>query len=208
MPIPDTTAVETTAGAARPVPLWPKSAVRIGFGLVWAIDAFFKWRPGFINGFKGMVQMAGQGQPGWLHWFFSATNSIFTSDPHAWAYGIAALETLIAVALIAGFARKTTYLVTIVSGLGIWAVAEGFGGPYTASSTDIGAACIYALVALALLVLSLQAGPSRYSADYYLEQRIPWWHTVAEFGARNHPAPNAQPTKPPARPVTPATAAH
>lgn len=141
---------------------------------------------------QGLVQSAGQGQPSWLHWFYSATNSIFTSDPHAWAYGIATLESLIALALITGFARKTTYIVTICTGLGIWAVAEGFGGPYNSTSTDVGTACIYALVALALLVLSLQAGPSRYSLDYYLEQRIPWWHKVAEVGARNHPASGEQ----------------
>lgn len=47
--------------------------------------------------------------------------------------------------------RKVTYLVTIATGLGIWAVAEGFGGPYTTGSIDIGTACIYALVAAALL---------------------------------------------------------
>lgn len=185
-------------GHAAPVPQWPKSAVRIGFGVIWAIDAAFKWRPGFINGFSGMVKGAGQGQPSWLHWFFNLTNNVFTGSPHAWAYGIAVLETLIALALILGFARKTTYIVTIITGLGIWAVAEGFGGPYTATSTDIGAACMYALVALALLMLSLTAGPSRYSVDYYLEQRIPWWHKVAEFGAHNHPAPAAsdQPRQP------------
>ncbi len=32
----------------------------------------------------------------------------------------------------------------------IWSTAEGFGGPYTAGSTDIGAAIIYVLVFLAL----------------------------------------------------------
>lgn len=195
-------------GEAAPLPVWPKSAVRIGFGVIWGIDAFFKWRPGFSNGFSGMVKAAGQGQPSWLHWFFSATSSVFTSNPHAWAYGIATLETLIAVALIAGFARKTTYIVTVATGLGIWAVAEGFGGPYTATSTDIGTAVIYALVALALLAISLQCGTSRYSVDYYLEQRIPWWHKVAEIGAHNHPAPRDQRRKPLSTPAPKVATTH
>ncbi|MGA2470090.1 MAG: hypothetical protein ABSG64_05315 [Solirubrobacteraceae bacterium] len=156
--------------------------------MIWAIDAQFKWRAGFRDEFKGIIQSAGQGQPSWLHWFFTFTNNVFASSPHAWAYVIASLETLIALALILGFARKITYIVTICMGLGIWAVAEGFGGPYTTGATDVGTACIYALVALALLVLSLEAGTSRYSVDRYLERRISWWHKVAELGARNHPA--------------------
>jgi nitrite reductase (NO-forming) len=92
------------------------------------------------------------------------------------------------VALILGFARKVTYIVSALTALGIWAIAEGFGGPYTSTSTDIGAAVIYAFTSAALLVVSLQCGPSRYSVDYLIEKRVSWWHWVAEFGAHNHPA--------------------
>jgi thiosulfate dehydrogenase [quinone] large subunit len=34
----------------------------------------------------------------------------------------------------------------------IWSTAEGFGGPYAAGSTDIGAAIIYVLVFVALFL--------------------------------------------------------
>jgi nitrite reductase (NO-forming) len=167
--------------------------VRIAFGVVWAIDAMFKYRPGFHKEFLAMVDGAGQGQPGWLHWWFRFWSNTVTPHPHIWAYSIAGIETLIAVALILGFARKITYIVAMFTGLGIWAVAEGFGGPYTATSTDIGAAVMYVFVAAALLVLSLQCGRSRYSVDYHIEKRIPWWHWVAEFGWHNHPAPSERP---------------
>jgi uncharacterized membrane protein YphA (DoxX/SURF4 family) len=182
---------QPTPGGAAQAPQWPKSAVRIGFGVIWGIDAALKWKPGFVNGLQGMVSEAGAGQPSWLHGWFHFWDSAIRPHPHAWAYGIAALETLIALALILGFARKLTYLVTIVTGVGIWAVAEGFGGPYTATSTDIGTACIYAVVALALLVLSLECGPSRLSVDHLIEKRVSWWHWIAEVGAHNHPAPVA-----------------
>jgi nitrite reductase (NO-forming) len=191
------------------VPDWPKSAVRIAFGVVWAIDAAFKYRPGFHKEFLDMVNKAGEGQPHWLHWWFKFWSETVTPHPHVWAYSLAAVETLIALALIFGFARKLTYIVTIFTALMIWAVAEGFGGPYTASSTDIGAAVMYAFVAAALLVLSLQCGPSRYSVDHYIEKRVSWWHWVAETGAHNHPAPSerapAPATPPPARPAAKAT---
>lgn len=59
--------------------------------------------------------------------------------------------------------------------------AEGFGGPYTSGASDIGTAIIYAVVFTALLALSYYAGPSRYSADYYIEKNLSWWWKVAEM---------------------------
>lgn len=44
-----------------------------------------------------------------------------------------------------------------------------------------------AVVAFGLLVLS-QYPSSRLSVDYFLEQRVTWWHRVAELGRHNHPA--------------------
>jgi uncharacterized membrane protein YphA (DoxX/SURF4 family) len=173
-----------------------KDAFRIAFGMIWLLDGFFKWRPGFHKDFVVMVNRAGQGQPGWLHWFFRFTHDVITPHPHVWAYGIASLETLIGPALILGFARKTTYIVTFLTSLGIWAVAEGFGGPYNSGSTDIGAAVMYAVVALGLLALNYEAGPARFSVDYLIEQRIPWWHRVAEVEGRRCKAPPAQAQRP------------
>jgi nitrite reductase (NO-forming) len=63
----------------------------------------------------------------------------------------------------------------------IWAVAEGFGGPYTSGASDIGTAIIYAVVFVGLLALMAYTGPARYSVDYYLEQKISWWWKVAEI---------------------------
>jgi nitrite reductase (NO-forming) len=189
-------------GEKARVPTWPKSAVRIAFGVVWAIDAAFKWRPGFHKEFLTMINKAGEGQPNWLHWWFKFWSETITPHPHVWAYGIASIETLIAAALILGFARKVTYIVTIITSLAIWSIAEGFGGPYTATSTDVGAAIMYAFVGASLLVLSLQCGPSRYSVDYYIEKRVSWWHWVAEFGAHNHPVPIDKPSTPIEKPST------
>jgi uncharacterized membrane protein YphA (DoxX/SURF4 family) len=177
-----------------------KDVFRIVFGVIWLIDGFFKWRPGFHKDFVDMVNSASQGQPTWLHWFFRFTHDVITPHPHVWAYGVATLETLIGLALIFGFARKITYIVAFLTGLGIWAVAEGFGGPYNSGSTDIGAAVMYSVVALGLLALNYEAGPSRLSVDYLIEQRTPWWHRVAEVqGRRRERAPSAHPEAPAAR---------
>jgi len=125
--------------------------------------------------------MAAQGQPGWLHPWFSFWMKL--QDPRAafFVYLAAVIETLIAVALITGFARKFTYISGAVFSLLVWAIAEGFGGPYGSGSTDIGTSIIYALFFVGLLVLAYYAGTDRYSADYYLEQKVSWWWRVAEL---------------------------
>jgi uncharacterized membrane protein YphA (DoxX/SURF4 family) len=148
----------------------------------WLVDATLKWLPGFRSGYLGMISSAGQGQPGWLHWWFSFWTNLQRPEVAFFAYSVAALETLIAVAVIAGFARKITYISAAALSVLIWAVAEGFGGPYTSGSADIGTAVIYAVVFMGLLALMAYSGPARYSADYYLEKKISWWWRIAEIG--------------------------
>jgi uncharacterized membrane protein YphA (DoxX/SURF4 family) len=162
------------------MPAWPKDALRISFGVVWAIDAALKWAPGFRSGYMDAISGAGAGQPGWLHPWFNFWTNLQSPPRSFWAYLVAVLETLIAVALILGFARKTTYISAIAFSLLIWATAEGFGGPYTSGAADIGTAIIYALVFAGLLGLSAYAGPARYSVDHWIEQRVSWWWWVAE----------------------------
>lgn len=59
-----------------------------------------------------------------------------------------------ALALILGVFSNLTYVVGILLSIVIWTTAEGFGGPYVAGSTDIGAAIIYALVFVGLFLSS------------------------------------------------------
>ena len=92
------------------------------------------------------------------------------------------IETLVGVALVLGFARKLTYISGALFAFIVWAVAEGFGGPYISGSTDIGAAVIYVVVFLSLLAISAQEGTSRYSLDALIERRLSWWHWIAEVG--------------------------
>ena len=54
-------------------------------------------------------------------------------------------QTLLAIALLLGFARKTTYALGALFSLLIWATAEGFGGPYTVGAANMGTALTYVL---------------------------------------------------------------
>ena len=192
----------TGSAASRLFSYWPKTALRVGFGVIWLIDAILKWLPGFRADYMDTIMGQADGQPGWLKPWFRFWIDWQHPHPYVFAYLVAALETLIAVALIAGFARKITYTAAIVFSLLIWATAEGFGGPYTSGSADVGTAVIYALVFAALLSFAYYQGTSRLSVDYYLEQRISWWHWVAEVGYRNHhPAQTTATNTAPVRPA-------
>ncbi len=168
---------------------WQKSAARIVFGVVWVIDAAFKWTPSFRKEYLDMVSSAAQGQPTWLLPWFHFWTWLIGPRIGFFAYATAVTETVIALCLILGFARKLTYWLTIAFSLLIWSTAEGFGGPYTAGATDVGTGIIYALAAVFLLALNATAGTSRFSVDARLERRIPWWPVVAEVGGRARSRP-------------------
>lgn len=188
------------SSALPPRTYLPKIGLRVGFGLIWLVDAVLKWLPGFRGDYMDTIMGEANGQPGWTKpWFDFWTN---LEHPYTtfFAYLVAVIETIIAVALIIGFARKITYIGAIVLSMLIWGTAEGFGGPYTSGSSDIGTAIIYVLVFVALLSFSYDEGPSRYAVDTWLERRISWWHWVAEVGAHNHHPDGATHTVSGARP--------
>ena len=121
------------------------------------------------------------GQPRWLKPWFDFWIKLQHPHPYVWAYLVAVIETLIAVALLVGLARTFTFISAAVFSLLIWGTAEGFGGPYTRGASDVGTALIYALVFGALLAFTIQNGQDRYSLDAVIEHRWPWWRRVAEW---------------------------
>ena len=165
------------------------AVVRIAFGLVWLVDASLKWTPHFINGYLGHLAEGSDGRPGWLQPWFRLWRNVQAPAPRAFAYFVAVTETLIALALVSGIARKLTYLSATFFSLMIWSTAEGFGGPYTGrgADVDVGAGLIYALVFVSLLHLTAD-GPDRYSLDSIIERHLPWWHRLAELDSGRKPA--------------------
>jgi uncharacterized membrane protein YphA (DoxX/SURF4 family) len=126
--------------------------LRIAFGFVWAIDAWFKWQPSFLNGLSDMLSSMAQGQPAWAKAWIELWIHIVNINPHLFAILVAIIETYIAISLIFGFFTRITLIGSIVFSLLLWSIGEGFGGPYTAGSTDIGCAIMYAFVAVALWI--------------------------------------------------------
>jgi nitrite reductase (NO-forming) len=128
--------------------------LRIVFGIVWGIDAWFKWQPDFVNNFTTYLTGAQDGQPWPIHHWIGFWVNTVGVDPTFFAYATALGETAIAIALIAGVFSNLTTVVGVLLSVVIWSTAEGFGGPYHPGSTDIGAAIIYPLVFAGLFLSS------------------------------------------------------
>ena len=126
--------------------------LRIAFGLVWAIDAYFKWQPAFLNGFADQVTITLSGQPRWIMDWIQLWGNTVTPHAYVWGIIVALSETAIAIGLIFGLFTRTAIIGGIILSLIIWTVPEGFGGPYAPGSTDIGTGIIYVFVLLALWI--------------------------------------------------------
>ena len=159
--------------------------IRLIFGLIWAVDAWLKWQPDFIPGFKDVLVAGAKDQPAFLKPWFDFWIQVASSNPPVLAYLTVLTETLIAISLLAGLARRPMYIVGVVFSLLVWATAEGFGGPYTAGSTDLGTAITYAVVFALLFLIDDLAGRSPLAIDSLIEQRLPWWSRIARTPRAN-----------------------
>ena len=127
---------------------------RIAFGLIWSIDAYFKWQPAFANHFVDYLKGTFDGQPVVIQAWLNLWISFVSLNPHLFAWIVALSETGIAIGLLLGLFSNLTFAGGSLLSLIIWAVPEGFGGPYTPGATDIGTGIIYVFVFLGLFLLS------------------------------------------------------
>jgi uncharacterized membrane protein YphA (DoxX/SURF4 family) len=153
--------------------------IRIVFGLIWGVDAWLKWQPDFASGFKETVAEGAKHQPAFLKPWFDFWIHLTAISPTVLASLTALLETLIAISLLVGLARRPVYIVGLIFSVLIWATAEGFGGTSNAGATDLGTAITYAVVFALLFLVDDLAGRSPFAIDSWIEQRVPWWDRVA-----------------------------
>jgi nitrite reductase (NO-forming) len=184
----DDNMIDTNLSKTYDYSLWADTgagAIRTIFGLIWACDAYLKWQPGFFNNYLSYITDIASGQPHWLLPWFNFWSSLIKPEPSLFAWLTRLIETAIAVGLLLGLGRKWIYVLGSVFALFIWSIPEGFGGPYTAGATDVGAGLIYILVFIALIIMDYTLGRSPYSLDYYMEKKFPSWRLVAEWAHPN-----------------------
>src|SRR6266571_1304881 len=76
--------------------------LRIVFGIVWAIDAWFKWQSDFQNNFVSFLTGALDGQPAPAHAWINFWIHVVQVNPHLFAQLAAFGETAVAIGLIFG----------------------------------------------------------------------------------------------------------
>ncbi len=160
------------------------AGVRAAFGVVMAVDAYLKWQPSFAAHYVGYLQNAAKGQPNWLVPWFNFWLRIVPPNADFFISATRVIETIIAVGLLLGLARRFTYLLGALFSLLIWTTAEGLGGPYTAGATNLGPALVYALVFIALILFARILGSTPYSLDYHIGRRFPLWGTWMEWAPK------------------------
>jgi thiosulfate dehydrogenase (quinone) large subunit len=182
------TTTSAVPGTFAPWRLKGIGLLRILFGIIWGIDAWFKWQPGFIQGFTDYLAGAQQNQPWPVHHWIGFWINTVGLDPTVFAYGVAIGETAIAIALILGAFNNLTAVVGSLVSVAIWSTAEGFGGPYKTGSTDIGAAIIYVLVFAGLF---LSFAGLHYGVDRWLTTKLGRLGFLAAGGFARAEAPTS-----------------
>ncbi|MEO7051528.1 MAG: multicopper oxidase domain-containing protein [Rhodanobacter sp.] len=173
------------APAAQAWPAVAAAALRVAFGVIWAVGAALTWAPDFAVHYVGYLHNAAQGQPAWLAGWFAMWIGVVTPHAMLFTWLTRIVETTIALALLTGFARKILYVVGALFSLLVWSTAEGFGGPYTVGANNMGTAISYVLIFVALIAINVRGGRSPYSVDYFIEKRWPRWRHVAEWGSES-----------------------
>ena len=165
----------------RPLASWGATSLRLAFGIVFAINAVLKWLPGYRDSYLSQLEDVAQGQPSWLHGWFHFWVTLQSGAPSFWADLTGVTETALALVLLLGVARRPGYLVGAGYMLLVWAVGEGFGGPYVSGSTDVGTGIIYTLLFLTMFVYAAPSLQERFSVDRILAARHTGWRRFADL---------------------------
>ena len=110
---------------------WPAltgTALRVAFGIIWVVSAALTFSPDFARHYVGYLHNAATGQPAWSAWWFQLWIGLVTPHAGLFVWGTRIAESLLALALLLGFARKITYIVGLLFSLLIWSTAEVSAG--------------------------------------------------------------------------------
>lgn len=154
---------------------WGSGGVRVLFGIIWAVDAWLKWQPGFRATFLPKMISTAATEPSWLKWWFDFVLALERPAPALFAYIGATVETVLAITLILGVGRRVVFVGGTLYSLLIWCTADGFGAPYGPGATDVGPGIIYALVFFTLLMMLEHGHSSHLALDAAITPRYPWW---------------------------------
>jgi hypothetical protein len=126
--------------------------LRLALGAVWLTDGLLQWQPGVFRGFLDLIQQSAQNQPAPLQASITWGAGLLAHVPALANGALATVEVLIGLALLLGVRGRQVLIASMLLAFPIWVLGEGLGQVFSGSTTDIGAAPLYVLLALAVLL--------------------------------------------------------
>ncbi|MHB8563709.1 MAG: hypothetical protein ACYDDA_07120 [Acidiferrobacteraceae bacterium] len=134
------------------------SALRVIFGVVWAINTALEANHAYIARFLPSITTRIAGQPAMVQAYLrGAIATIRTVGAAHVAMATIGVDAVLTVTLLTGIWLRPASWLGIVYSLLLWSTVGGFGGPFTVGATDPGTAIVYALVFLCVLVVPSDA---------------------------------------------------
>lgn len=128
------------------------AVLRIGFGMIWAINTYLQANRPYINQFLHSIIVRERGQPTIVQAYMDAVvRAVSAVGPHEVAIATVILDGLLALSLITGIGLRPLARIGVVYSLFLWSTVGGLGGPYVAGATDPGTAIVYALTFFTIL---------------------------------------------------------
>ncbi len=161
------------------------TALRIAVGLLWGLVALRFWSSDFAPHLQYHYHQAVlNSQPGVLIiWFGIWTGIMSTSAAFFAAFG-RIVAAIIAFGLLAGFARRTVYILAILACIPVWTLAEGYLPPHSLQSFGLSSVVIYILLFIVLMAADKLRIRQWFSMDNVLLAKWPGWHWLAGFGGQ------------------------
>lgn len=160
------------------------TALRIALGLLWGLVAIRFWSPDFSAHLHQFHEAALSSQPGLLIIWFGIWAGILSTAADFFAQFARVLATVMALCLLAGFARRTVYILGIILCIPFWTLAEGYLLPYSLSTFGLGSVLIYILLFGVLLYADKLQIPQLRSVDDLMLEKWPGWRRICGFPSR------------------------
>lgn len=162
-------------------------------GLLWVLDGAlqlqpYMWGPGF---FADLIGMANMGLPHPFERLDLGLTDLLAAHPLPWDLLFSAIQIGLGVGFLVSRLRKPAIIGSVVWGLGVWVVGEGFGGLFMPGTSMLngapGAVLLYVLAGVLLW-------PADWSAQRRASLALASWSSLwvgtalLELGGANHAA--------------------
>ena len=133
-----------------------RDRLRTALGLLWILDGVLQLQPAMFSPtfLREQIGMAGMGLPHQVATMYGAFSTLLGGHPLVWELVLAASEIAVGTGIVVGRAPRLTLGASVVLGLVVWGVGEGFGGLFAPGTSMLtgapGSALLYVVAAMAL----------------------------------------------------------